>query len=189
MLSLTSTRARSPIAATVVITAAAYAALGFALTRRPPAHLAPALAQVVALLPHVIAVINTAALACLLLGWRAVRRGDVGAHRRYMLAATALISAFLVLYVTRVSLGGVKAFPGPRDVYRYLYLPALSIHVLLSILSVPPVVYNVVVGLTHDVAAIPQTRHPGVGRVAVRLWGVSLALGLLVYVMLNHVYR
>ena len=105
-----------------------------------------------------------------------------------MLASAALISMFLVLYVTRVALGGVKAFPGPPGVRVYIYLPILTIHIVLSILSVPPVVYNLLIGLTHSAAGVAKTPHPRVGRVAVSMWSVSLALGILVYLLLNVLY-
>ena len=105
-----------------------------------------------------------------------------------MLLAAALISAFLVLYVTRVALGGTKVFPGPAVVRTYLYLPMLTVHILLSILSVPPVIYNVLVGLTHHPDEIGRTAHPRVGRVAVTLWSLSLVLGLGVYLLLNIIY-
>lgn len=176
------------VAAAIVLTAAVYAVLGYALSGEPPATLHPALARLVALAPHLIAAINTAALICLRLGWRAIRAGRIATHRRYMLAAAALISAFLVLYVTRVALGGTKAFPGPAAVRAYLYLPMLTVHILLSILSVPPVIYNLLVGLTRPSSAVRATAHPRVGRAAVAMWSVSLTLGLGVYALLNLLY-
>jgi putative membrane protein len=130
-------------------------------------------------------VLNAFALLLLLRGRAAIRAGDVRAHRRDMLAAAALISAFLVLYVTRVALGGTKAFPGPAAVRLYLYLPVLAVHVLLSVVSVPLVVYNLVVGLSRPADAVGTTAHPRVGRAAVVLWSLSLALGIGVYVLLN----
>jgi putative membrane protein len=175
-------------AATTAITTAVYGVLGVALSRRPPDQLPLFIPPVLATLPLVIAVINASALICLLSGWRAIRTGRVRAHRAFMLAAAGLISLFLVLYVTRVALGGVKTFPGPSAVRAYIYLPVLTVHIGLSILSVPLVVYNLLTGLTHRPAAIPGTRHPRVGRAAVLLWSVSLALGILVYALLNVLY-
>lgn len=181
-------RPATVLPATAAITLGAYGLLGYVLSRHPPAEVAPVVRQVLAVLPMLIAAVNAAALACLLAGWKAVRAGRIAAHRRYMLAAVGLISAFLVLYVTRVALGGVKAFPGPPEVRRYVYLPALAVHVALSILTVPPVVFNVLTGLTRPVAEIPATTHPRVGRIAVTLWSISLALGIFVYLMLNVFY-
>lgn len=180
--------AHRPGLAACAIAAAVYAVLGYALSGRPPASLPPVLTRLVALAPHLIAVINATALFVLLRGRTAIRAGRVASHRRLMLTAAALISVFLVLYVTRVALGGTKVFPGPPAVRLYLYLPLLAIHVLLSIVSVPLVVYNLLIGLTRPVGAIAATAHPRVGRTAVTLWSVSLALGIVVYVMLNLLY-
>lgn len=178
----------SPLASTVVITLAVYGVLAYALSAEPPASLPPLVSRALAMFPALIAAVNASALTCLLAGWRAIRAGRVQRHRKLMLASATFISMFLVLYLTRVYLGGVKAFPGPPEIRRYIYLPALTIHIGLSILSVPPVVYNLLIGLTHRIGDIPKTKHPQVGRVAVTLWSVSLALGIFVYLMLNVLY-
>jgi putative membrane protein len=179
---------RRPGVVATILAVLVYALLGYALSGTPPPSLPPALARLVALAPHLIAVINATALIVLLRGRSAIRAGRVASHRRLMLTAAVLISAFLLLYVTRVALGGTKAFPGPAAVRVYLYLPLLAVHILLSIVSVPLVVYNLLVGLTRPVGAIGATAHPRVGRAAVALWSVSLALGIIVYVMLNLLY-
>ncbi len=176
---------RFPLVATVIITLAVYGVLAAALSSRPPDRLPALLEGALTFFPTLIALVNTAALACLLGGWRAIKAGRVVAHRRLMLAAAGLISVFLILYLTRVTLGGVKAFPGPQAVRLYVYLPALAVHISLSILSVPPVIYNLLIGLTVPVGDIPRTGHPRVGRVAVTLWSVSLSLGIVVYLLLN----
>ncbi|MBI2122672.1 MAG: DUF420 domain-containing protein [Armatimonadetes bacterium] len=173
---------------TAGISLAVYGVLGYALSSEPPVAVPQILALLVAAAPHLIAAINTTALLCLLLGYRAIRAGRIAAHRRFMLAAALLISAFLVLYVTRVALGGVKAFEGPPFVRTYIYLPTLSIHITLSILSVPLIVHNVLVGLSFSAGEVATTAHPRVGRLAVYLWSSSLALGVVVYVLLNHAY-
>lgn len=188
MPGLETPRRLPPLLATIVATVAIYGVLGVALSSRPPADLPPLVSRALAVVPLLIAVINTLALWCLLAGWRAVRAGRIAAHRRLMLAAAALISLFLIFYVTRVSLGGVKAFPGPPAVRLYVYLPALIVHIALSILSVPPVVYNLLTGLMYRPGDLPKTIHPRVGRVAVGLWSVSLALGIFVFLMLNVLY-
>lgn len=105
-----------------------------------------------------------------------------------MLTAVGCISAFLVLYVTRIALGGTTPFPGPQPVYLYLYLPTLTIHVILSIVCLPLVLYNTVTGLTLPVAEVPHTRHPRIGPWAVKLWILSLGLGELVYLLLRITY-
>jgi putative membrane protein len=177
-----------PGVAAVVLAGLVYATLGYALTRKPPSPLAPTLGRLVSLAPHLIAAVNTVTLIALVRGWTAIRVGNVRAHRRLMLTASILISAFLVLYVTRVALGGTKTFPGPATVRLYIYLPMLTVHILLSIASVPLVIYNLLVGLTRPAATVGTTFHPRVGRAAVALWSVSLLLGIGVYVLLNVLY-
>ncbi|MDR7540441.1 MAG: DUF420 domain-containing protein [Armatimonadota bacterium] len=179
---------RSPLARTALVTFAIYAVLAAVLSGNPPDHLPPALAFALRAVPFVIAGTNAAALFLLLGGWRAIRAGRLSAHRRSMLAAAACISLFLLLYVTRVALGGTKAFPGPAGVRAYVYLPLLGVHILLSILSVPLVVYNLLVGLGTSAAEVARTAHPRVGRWAVLLWSVSLALGIVVFLLLNVIY-
>jgi putative membrane protein len=173
---------------TVALTVMVYAILGVVLSMSPPAHLPPAIAAALPALPPIIALTNVLALTCLIAGWRAVLARGIQRHRRFMLASAALISLFLVLYVTRVALGGTKPFPGPPEIRTFIYLPVLAVHIVLSIASVPLVVYNLITGLTHSAGAVAGTRHPAVGRYAVALWSASLALGILVYFLLNVFY-
>lgn len=168
---------------------AVYGLLVYVLSSEPPVAVPQILASIIAVAPHLIAAINTTALICLLLGYRAIRTGRIPTHRRFMLLAAALISTFLLLYVTRVALGGVKAFEGPQVVRTYLYLPTLTVHITLSILSVPLIVHNLLVGLTYAEGEVGRTAHPRVGRLAVYLWSSSLSLGLVVYVLLNFAFR
>jgi putative membrane protein len=172
----------------LVLTVAVYAVLGVVLSVRPPAHLPPGITAVLAAFPPLIALVNALALTCLVAGWQAVRAGRIPVHRRFMVASAALISLFLVLYVTRVALGGTKAFPGPPAIRTYVYLPILAVHIVLSVASVPLVIYNLITGLTRRVPAVAGTRHRAIGRYAVALWSTSLALGIVVYLLLNVLY-
>lgn len=138
-------------------------------------------------LSDAIAVVNSAALVALLAGWRFIRRGEVRKHRASMLAAFALILLFLVMYLVKVGGGFEKSLIAPEPVYQ-AYLAMLAVHLFLSVVAVPVVVHAVVLGLTRTPAELRDTRHATVGRVAVVAWAVSLALGLVIYVLLNHLY-
>jgi len=139
------------------------------------------------LLADAIAVVNTVTVACLVAGYYYIRQGDVRTHRALMLAAFSLILVFLVMYLLKTGGGGRKEFVGP-DTAALFYFAMLAIHIVLSALSVPLVLYNVVVGLSHTTEQIRETAHARVGRIAVAVWSVSLSLGVLAYVLLNHVY-
>lgn len=175
--------------ASIIVTIVAYGILSFVILREKPGVIrSDFVDQLLLILPHAIAFVNALALALLMAGWWLIRRGYVWLHRIAMPSALGLISLFLVMYVTRIYFGGIKEFSGPESIYYYVYLPVLIIHLALSIVCIQPVLYVALVGFTHPIADIPRTRHRLVGRVAVSLWILSLALGLVVYVMLYRSY-
>ncbi|MEM0350080.1 MAG: DUF420 domain-containing protein [Candidatus Caldarchaeum sp.] len=170
---------------TLVITLAAYGVLGYLLLA--PRELPATSSPLVEILPHAIAAVNSVAVVTLLTGYRAIRRRDIRLHRLLMLASFILITAFLTMYLGRLFLGGVKQFTGPQPIRDFVYLPSLIIHLGLSIVSVPLVLYNILTGLFTPVAEVgKKTRHRAVGRWGVRLWSLSLVLGVLVYFLLNY---
>jgi putative membrane protein len=138
-------------------------------------------------LSDAIAVVNTLATCLLVAGWRWIRRDEVEKHAAAMVSAFGLILLFLVLYLTKIGGGGTKEFVGPQVAY-YAYLAMLAVHILLSVVSVPVVLYALVLGATHTPAELRETSHARVGRVAAGSWILSLSLGVIAYVLLNHVY-
>jgi putative membrane protein len=139
------------------------------------------------LLAHLIAVINTLALSSLIAGVYFIKNGEVSKHGRAMLMAFTLILLFLVAYLLKVGGGFERAIVAP-DLVRTVYLIMLAIHILLSILAMPVVIYVVVLGLTHTPAELADTMKARVGRIAAFAWILSLALGIITYIILNHAY-
>jgi putative membrane protein len=137
-------------------------------------------------LAHVIAVINSLALAAILRGWWLVRRGRFAAHRRMMTTAFGLILLFLLIYLFKVGGGGIREFAGSDAIRNFIYLPMLFTHLTLSILAVPLVSYVLTLGLTRPISAVPATQHARIGRWAAGVWSTSLLLGIGAYVVLNH---
>lgn len=178
-----------PVVLTVVASALGYAIVIGTFLGLVPAWLYPDLSITqVNRLADAIAVVNTLATLLLLAGWYWIRHDRVRRHRSAMLGAFGLILVFLVLYLTKVGGGGTKEFVGPTGPY-YVYLGMLAIHIILSIVSVPLVLYQVITGLTHTTAQIRgATRHQTVGRIAATAWILSLSLGVIAYLLLNHVY-
>jgi putative membrane protein len=152
--------------------------------------------ETVLLFSDMIAVVNSLALIALLVGYGLIRRGDVRRHRAAMLTAFTLILAFLVLYLWKIGGGFEKSiviresqFLGAyAGIIEPIYLAMLAIHILLSAVAVPVVIYPVVLGLTHTPAELAETAHARVGRIAVASWSLSLFLGVVTYFLLNHVY-
>ncbi|ELZ25437.1 MULTISPECIES: DUF420 domain-containing protein [Natrinema] len=175
-----------PLGVTVLLTIVGYAlVLGTFLLDVP---IYPDLTNAqVNLLSHVIAVINTTATVVLTLGWYWIRKGEVEKHRLAMVSGFVLILGFLVVYLLKVGGGGTKEFVGHQGVY-YAYLVMLAIHIILSIISVPVVLYALVLGLSHTPAELRQTPHAKIGRIAAGAWILSLVLGVVTYAMLNHIF-
>jgi putative membrane protein len=149
------------------------------------------------LLSDAIAAVNTVATLLLVAGWRWIRRGEVRKHAAAMASAFGLILVFLVMYLTKIGGGGTKeiviassGIPGvPAGAVHVAYLAMLAVHVLLSIVAVPVVLYALVLGITHTPRELrTETPHRTVGRIAAGSWILSLSLGVVTYLLLNHVY-
>ena len=139
-------------------------------------------------IPHLNAVISASAIVTILLGWRAIARGNVRRHRAFMLASFALFSAFLVGYLYRLILVGTVAFPGPEAVYTFVYLPFLAVHILLAIVCIPFVFYALLLAATRPYKELYHTRHAQVGMVGAVLWLISFSMGIGVYLLLHQIY-
>jgi len=175
-----------PMGVTVLLTIVGYALVIGTFLLDVPIYPDLTNAQV-NLLSHVIAVINTTATVVLTLGWYWIRKGEVEKHRLAMVTGFVLILGFLVVYLLKVGGGGTKEFVGHQGVY-YAYLVMLAIHIILSIVSVPVVLYALVLGLSHTPAELRQTSHAKIGRIAAGAWILSLVLGVVTYAMLNHIF-
>jgi len=184
-----------PRSVTAALSLVGYVLVGGAFAGVLP--LFPSLSEgTVLLFSDLIAVVNLLALTSLLAGAYFISAGDVRRHRAAMLIAFGFILAFLVLYLWKVGGGFEKSFVvregQPLAAYaglvRGAYLAMLAVHVLLSVAAVPVVLHAVVLGLTHTPAELSGTVKATVGKVAVAAWSLSLALGVVTYLMLNHVY-
>jgi putative membrane protein len=166
---------------TVVSLALVFGAVGGAI---PSVLLPRAPDSVLEAIPTVNALISAAAIAGIVAGIRAIRRGEVDRHRKLMVATFGLFVAFLVLYLYRVTLVGPTDFAGPAVVETYVYFPLLAIHILLAIVAIPAVYYTLLLAVSYPVSELSQTNHPRAGKVAATLWLVSFSLGIVVYAML-----
>jgi putative membrane protein len=153
-----------------------------------PSEALPRIAALVDVIPHVNAALSATALITIAVGIRAVKNGNIARHRAAMASTTVLFLGFLALYLYRIALEGPSAFPGPETIYQFVYLPILGIHILLAVVSIPFVYYVLLLAVTRPIAAVRESPHPRVGRVAASLWFVSFALGIVVYTMLYVVY-
>lgn len=150
------------------------------------------------LLSHAIAVVNTVATVSLALGWYWIRQDEVRKHAAAMISSFGLILVFLVLYLLKVGGGpGEKRIVIEAGMFlgayagtvKAAYLGMLAVHILLSVVSVPVVLYALTLAATHSVEELrSETPHRKIGRVAAGSWLLSLSLGVVTYFLLNWVY-
>lgn len=138
--------------------------------------------QILAIMPALNAVLISTSGIFIIDGVRSIRRGDETRHKRDMLIATSLATLFLILYVTRLSLGGLTPFTGPTWV-KYIYLAILASHVTLAMVQTPLVLLTIYRALK---GMFPS--HRKVGRITYPIWIYVSFTGVLVYGFLHYPY-
>ena len=134
------------------------------------------------LLAPVNAGLNLTSTVCLILGYGFIRRKKTLLHRRAMLGAVTASSLFLVLYVLRYSLTGTHRFAG-EGLAKVVYLAVLFSHMILAVVVAP-----LVVGLLFLAWRSRFQTHARLARWVFPIWFYVSVSGLLVYVLLYHVY-
>jgi putative membrane protein len=132
------------------------------------------------LLPSVNAALNATAFVLLLLGWRAIRRGDRVRHQRLMLAAVTASVVFLAGYLTRMALTGTHRFPGDGAL-RAFYLALLLTHTVLAALAAPLVLRTLFLAFRARFS-----EHRRIARWTFPVWAYVSVTGVVVYAMLYH---
>ncbi len=133
-------------------------------------------------LPHLNAFLNSTSAILLIAGYRFIRSGRVRAHRNCQVAAFITSLVFLVSYVTYHYYHGETRFPG-QGIVRPLYFTILITHVVLAIVIVPLVLTTL-----YRAARGDFIRHKRIARVTLPLWLYVSVTGVIVYLMLYHIY-
>ena len=144
-------------------------------------------------LPHATASLNAAATVLLVIALFMIRQGRVAAHRNLMLAALAVSSVFLGLYLLHkfalYETTGSYNKPFPRDpqiassTARAAYLAVLATHIPLAMTVPVLAVWAAVLGFRDRRAA-----HRRLVRFAYPIWLYVSVTGVLVYFMLYQIY-
>jgi putative membrane protein len=133
-------------------------------------------------LPTVNASLNATSAVLLTLGYRFIRRREIRAHRICMSAAFAVSTAFLACYVVYHWKAGSTSFTG-QGLVRPIYFVILISHVLLAMAVLPLALTS----LYYALRARFET-HRRVARWALPVWLYVSVTGVLVYLMLYHLY-
>lgn len=133
-------------------------------------------------LPHLNAFLNLATMVLLLAAFALIRQGRIVAHRRAMLGAIAVSAVFLASYLIYHFSAPIFVFRGEGAV-RPIYYTILVSHVVLAILALPLILVTAWRGLTRA-----DLRHRALARWTWPLWMYVSVSGVLVYVLLYHLY-
>jgi len=85
------------------------------------------------------------------LGWFQARRRNADAHHWLMLGGmTSMLSFFIAYYLFRqlgvLAVEGKEGFGGSQALYDYVFIPVLTLHIILVIIGLVMAVYMIVLG-------------------------------------------
>jgi uncharacterized membrane protein YozB (DUF420 family) len=134
------------------------------------------------LFPALNATLNGTSAVLIATGRILIGRGRVLAHRACMIAAVVCSSVFLLSYLWYHAHVGSVRFQG-QGIVRPVYFTILISHTLLALTVVPLVIVTLVRGLRGRFA-----RHRAIARWTYPIWLYVSVTGVVVYVMLYHLY-
>ena len=133
-------------------------------------------------LPALNAVLNGTSAVLIAIARNFIRRGNIVAHKRTMLAAVATSSLFLVSYLYYHAHVGNVRFQGHGWV-RPVYFTILISHTLLAAAIVPLVIITLTLGLKRR-----DQRHRRIARWTYPIWMYVSVTGVVIYLMLYHLF-
>ena len=133
-------------------------------------------------LPHLNAVLNSTSAVLLLTGFAFIRVGRISAHRNCQLTALLTSTLFLVSYLTYHYYHGATRFTG-QGLVRPFYFVLLLTHTILAVVIVPLIMITV-----YRAARGDFLRHRNIARWTLPLWLYVSVTGVIVYLMLYHLY-
>ena len=149
-------------------------------------------------LVHLNAALNLIASVLLVVGAVQIKRGREQAHGRVMTAALITSTAFLISYLTYHAIAGSVKFTHPGAV-RYVYLTILATHVVLAaavpFLAIAAMWFGAKalgwigpLEISSDVRLRHRAMHRRIVRWAFPVWMYVSITGVIVYVMLYHLW-
>jgi len=134
-------------------------------------------------LPHLNAVMNTAATVALIAGLVFIKNGNVPYHRASMTVAFALGAIFLVSYVIYHAAAESTSFGG-EGMIRIIYYFILLTHIFLAAVALFPILFAYYYGYTDQ-----RVKHRKVVKFAFPIWLYVTVSGVIVYLMISPYYN
>ncbi|HEV8539454.1 MAG TPA: DUF420 domain-containing protein [Bacteroidota bacterium] len=133
-------------------------------------------------LPTLNALLNSTSAVLLFTGHRFIKRGNKHAHKNCMIATVAVSAFFLISYLTYHYYHGTTRFTG-EGLIRPFYFTLLTSHTILAALVVPLALITLRRGLKDMIE-----KHVKIARWTYPIWLYVSVTGVVVYVMLYHLY-
>lgn len=140
------------------------------------------MADFISYLPHVNACLNGTSAILLFTGYSFIRARNVIAHRACQIAALIVSLLFLASYLTYHYHHGATRFLG-TGLARPIYFTVLTSHTILAVVIVPLVSLTFYRAFRGDFL-----RHRRIARITLPLWLYVSVTGVIVYIMLYHLY-
>ena len=115
-------------------------------------------------------------------GWYFVKKGNLIAHKKFMLAASVCALCFFILYMSRTAFIGNTTFGGPTHL-RWAYLLYLAFHILLATSGGILVLVSLFLAWKGKI-----TVHRKVGPWTTNIWFATAVTGVLLYLVLYVIY-
>jgi uncharacterized membrane protein YozB (DUF420 family) len=138
------------------------------------------LMQALTALPTINAALNATSAVLLLTARGLIKRGQIQAHRRTMLAALTSSALFLACYLYYHAHVGSVHFTGQGWI-RFTYFSILLTHTVLAAVIVPLILITLTRGLKRQ-----DLRHSKIARLTFPLWMYVSVTGVVIYLMLYH---
>jgi uncharacterized membrane protein YozB (DUF420 family) len=127
-----------------------------------------------------------------IIGWFQAKRGQGHTHHWLMLGGMIAMLAFFTSYYLFRQLGvlaveGKEGFGGPQELYDYVFIPLLTVHIILVIIGLVMAIYMIVLGFRAQAVvqgrrllrdALLQTSGRKIGVILGGLTGLAVVLFL-----------
>lgn len=130
-------------------------------------------------LPALNCLLNGCSAICLVIGYVAIRRGQVRRHIRWMISAFICSAVFLVSYILHHHLHGDTKFPADNGL-RPFYLIILATHILLSVAALPMIFMTFFFALSGRLAT-----HRRLAKFTFPVWLYVSVTGVLIFLILK----
>lgn len=134
-------------------------------------------------LPHLNAVINTAATVALIAAIVFIKQNNIAYHRASMTVAFALGAVFLVSYVIYHASAESTSFGGEGWIRPVYYFILIS-HIILAAVALFPILLAYYYGYTDQ-----RNKHRKIVKFAYPIWLYVTITGVLVYLMISPYYN